>query len=248
MTEQRLDRQTGLQTNPKQENLTMQVHDLSAFRESAAQMKTREGFGGTFVNFNGETGHWTIGSGDNKKIVEGRRLVVGVSLLMVGWQKFVSNKPFYDDVGFVRNRHQPRPRKELGDLNRTHWRNDVDPWQPTYFLAALDPETREHFMFATNSGGGKDALSDLQTAFADHNEARPDKVEQWPFVELSSESYINSFGKKIHKPLFEILDWLDPPPNFQAVTPPATTVPKIEHKPGAATSGDGAEIDDEIPF
>lgn len=124
------------------------MNDLSAFREAAAQMRSREGFSGAFINFNGERGEWSTGSGDKKTIIDGRKLIAGVALILRGWQKFVGNKPFYDSVGFVRDRHQPRVRKDLGDHDETHWRNGVDPWKLTYFLPALDPETRQHFMLS----------------------------------------------------------------------------------------------------
>jgi len=225
------------------------MHDLSAFREAAAAMRSREGFSGAFINFNGERGEWTTGSGHKKMIINGHRLVVGVSLMLAGWQKFVGNKPFYDSVGFIRDRHQPRPREELGDHDKNRWRDGADPWKLTYFLPAHDTETRQHFMFVTSSGGGKDALAALQAIFVEHNEARPDQVPQWPMVELSADSYTNNFDKKIFVPIFDIIDWLDPPLSFQAVTPPPNTVAKIEHKPDPfeAADHDQPPFDDDIP-
>ena len=230
------------------------MNDLSAFREAAAQMKSREGFGGTIIKFNGETGHWTAGAGSKKTIIDGRRLVLGVWLILRGYQKFVDSKPHYHSLGFVRDRHQLPTRDMLGDLDKTCWRNNRDPWQITYYLPALDPDSRQHFMYTTDSAGGQDALSALQTAFADHSDAHRNAVPQWPLAELASDSYTNSYEKRIHIPIFQILEWLDPPPNFQAVAPPPNTLPKIEHKPADGRTIDATaqpanqNMDDEIPF
>jgi hypothetical protein len=125
--------------------------------------------------------------------------------------------------------------------------------------AGAGPRNATTFYVVTTSDGGKDALAALQVAFAEYNEARPDKEPQWPLVELTSDSYINSFSKKIFFPIFDILDWQDPPANFQAVTPPPNTVAKIEHKPDFDEAADaatdkataqpiGQDLNDAIPF
>ena len=79
-------------------------------------------------------------------------------------------------------------------------------------------------MFVTSSAGGKDALATLQADFVEHNEARPDKDPQSPLVELLVDSYFNSYNKQIFVPIFDILNWLDPPADFHAVTPPMSAV------------------------
>ena len=237
------------------------MSDLSAFRNAAAAMRSREGFGGAIINFNHERGEWTTGSGEKKTIIDGRTLVAGFSLILFGWQKFADKRPVYADVGFVRDRHEPCARDALDDREKFTWRNGVDPWKQTYFLPALDAEAHQHFMIVTNSVTGKDALAMLQIAFVEHNETRPDRPPQWPIVALANDgSFESQHGKKIWKPLYEIVSWTDPPPNFQAVTPPPAAA-AIEHAKGngAATATElplatanqkpaGNEMDDEIPF
>jgi hypothetical protein len=217
-------------------------------------MRSREGFGGAIITFNHDRGEWATGSGDKKTIIDGRKLVAGVGLLLVGWQKFVDKKPFYADVGFVRDRHVPRTREKLDELGKVGSKDD--PWKLTYFLPAQDPETRQHCIIVTHSTTGKDALAMLQIAFVEHSETQPDRAPQWPIVTLANDgSFISQHGGKIWKPLYEIVDWTDPPPNFQAVTAPPDTA-KIEHKPdlfAVAAGGAGAlpidqDTGDEIPF
>jgi hypothetical protein len=64
------------------------MNQLAAFRNSASQMRSREGSGldGDFAGFNGETGKWRAGK--NKTDIAGRRLVAAVYHLITGWQKF----------------------------------------------------------------------------------------------------------------------------------------------------------------
>jgi hypothetical protein len=217
--------------------------NLTAFRTSANTMRSGEAraFDGDFVSFNGETGGWRAGK--NKTDIDGRQLVADVFDLLLGWQKYKEKekKTVYAGCGFVRDGHQPSKRNELDERDSTYWqRHNKDPWQLNYYLAMGDPETREQFIYSTNSGGGKNALAALQTAFADHNEDRAPDNYEWPVVELASDSYVNSMDKKIFKPIFDIVSWEKPPAWFRPPKPPATTIAAgaIEHKPDSNNDPD----------
>jgi hypothetical protein len=230
------------------------MNDLSAFRQAAAAMRSRTGFDGTFFTLNGESGHYA--GGKDKTIMDGRKVLADVFNLCVGQQKFADGKPIYIDVGFVRDRHMPRPREQLGDLDKSRWRNGVDPWQLAYYPPAYEEETRQRYIFTTSSTGGKDALATLQEAFADHNETLA--AAQCPVVELLSDSYVNNFGKRIYFPIFGIVGWVDQPSFFRAVTPPPSAALIV--KPplaleangsdfgGAETDRRSGDMNDEIPF
>jgi len=189
--------------------------NFSSFRSSAAAMRSRKGFDGTFVTFDHETGEWRAGI--NRTGITGRQLVAAVYDLFVVWQRFFAGdrKFHYASAGFVRDGHQPPARDRLPDRNPDHWEKpDRDPWQLVWYLALFDQETREQFLYSSGSDGGRQTLAALQEAFADHNEGRGSL--EWPIVELSSDSYVNKkTGMKVYKPLLEILNWVTPPAAFR---------------------------------
>jgi hypothetical protein len=221
------------------------MNDLSIFRRAAAEMRSGSGFTGEFLKFSGEDGHWTCGK--DKTTVDDRKLIVAVPDLLVGWQKFKDKQSISYGIGRIADGHIPPPRDELDENDEKRWRNKRDPWQLTYFLGCFDPETQPQFVFATTSAGGRDALANLQDAFVKHNEVRATVPWQWPLIELSSDSYINSFGKKIFVPIFHVLSWSDPPAGFKAIQPPATT-PLIATKSNGSDPPSRDEMDDDIPF
>jgi hypothetical protein len=233
--------------------------DFSVFRQSAAGMRSRAAaFAGfIFTKFNSETGNWLAGGGSKGEptIINGRRLLAAVPDLLVGWQKFEDNKPIHVGIGRVRDSHVPPTRDTLDDNDSKRWRKkDVDPWALTWYLALYDLETRETFVFTTGTSGGKDALAELQDAFADHNESA-DTVE-WPLVELGSDNYTNSFGKMIYRPQLNNVGWEPSPIGFKSISqPPDTSL--ITRKPALAPIKSGGnngyggrdhDMDDEIPF
>jgi hypothetical protein len=226
--------------------------DLTAFRTSASTMRSGEAraFDGDFVTFKHDSGEWLAGKA--KTDLSGRRLVAAVFHLILAWQKYQdqdgkSGKYVYAGAGFVRDNHKLVPREQLDERNKDRWKNDQDPWAPTYYSAKFDPETREQFVWTTNSGGGKDALAVLQDAFADHNEGRALTDYEWPIVELGSDWYINSYKKKIFKPILDNVGWCKPPAAFRLPKPPATSTRLRVIKPGEVPSPSG-DPDDEIPF
>ncbi len=229
------------------------MSDLSAFRHSAAAMRSRgAAFGGTFVKFNGESGDWSFKKDRETTVINGRRLVADVSDLLLGWQKFEDDKPIYAGTGRVRDGHLPPARATLDAQDKKRWRNNLDPWSLTHYLALGDLETSEQFVFTTSSAGGRDCLAILQDAFCDHNEERDGTEYEWPVVELASTNYVNSFGKKIFVPCLDILGWAPPPNGFKAIKPPADATKAIELNKMLALPMKKElahdDMDDSIPF
>jgi hypothetical protein len=202
------------------------MNDLSAYREIASALRSRvEGFDGfTHASFNGETGKYRAGK--NKTDISGKRFVAGAHNVISGWQNYSAGdrKFYYGGHSYVRDGEEPLLRAQLPDRNEAYWlKSGQDPWSFCFYLPLFDEETREHLILTTSSSGGKDAVSDLIMAFADHNDGRDPTDYEWPIVELSSDSYINTHDKRIFKPIFDIVGWIKPPAAFRLPKPPATT-------------------------
>lgn len=234
------------------------MSDFSVLRNAARALRSRTGFEGSFAKFNGETGLWTRGSKDKATVIDGARFLADVRNALTGWQKFgPDSKPVHAGVGALMTQHELPARDTLGDLDQNRWRGGNDPWEVTCWLALFDLESRERLIFSTSSSGGRDALGILLEAFCDHNEVLEEAAEEWPLIELVSESYNNSFGKLIHKPIFDLCSWEMPPNDFRAkaLKPPAppplpnASALKLESAKSTVKQPAGAcDMDDEIPF
>jgi hypothetical protein len=240
---------------------------LDPFREMAAAMRSRQGFDGTILKFN--KGRWTAGKDQNE--MNDQQLIAHVDQLMFGYCKWKDKRPVDYRVGFVRDRYKPPPRYKLGDNDPSKWeKGDTDPWQMTFFLPLTQPNSSERYIYPTTSGHGKDALANLQEAFADNRELHPEDADKLPLVSLSGDHYPHPEYGRVETPAFDIVRWVDPPVDMKVIKPPASATPflAIEHnsqsppesgsEPGIGTpqrrapvrkSGDGfADFEDDIPF
>lgn len=213
------------------------------FREMAAAMRSRTGFDGQMLAC--KKGVWTAGR--DALVMNDAEIIALVEQLMVGWCRWRDNKPVDYRVGFVRDRFKPPNRSELGDNDSSRWeKRDRDPWQFTFFLPLVDPETAALYIFSTTSAGGKDALADLSELFADGRE-RQENVGKAPRVALQAERYTHQEWGRIDKPRLTVVGW-DAPPAIKPIRPPASLTiehvdaPQLEHKPRRG------ELDDDIPF
>jgi hypothetical protein len=213
----------------------------------AAAMRGRVGFDAIMLAF--KKGFWTAGK--DAVDMDGEELIALVSETMFGWVKWQDKRPVDYRVGFVRDRFEPPRRDELGDDDSSQWErrggDRVDPWVFTYFLPLVDPETGTLYIFSTTSGGGKDALADLQELYADGLEL-PENAGKAPLVALSGDSYPTRDYGEIQRPIFKIVAWVDRPA-IKPIRPPVSAAlaigrvaaPLIEHKRN--------DIDDpDIPF
>jgi hypothetical protein len=234
------------------------MNDLSGLRDAARAMRSHVAFEGyKFVRCNGETGKWLTGNKAKAVEIGGRKFIADPRNALVTWLRFdADGKPQYAGAGRLIDKHEPPARETLGDLNKSRWKNGVDPWRLTLMLALTDPATLERYIYSTDSGGGRDALGVLLDSYCDHNAAAADEMaEQVPLVELASDSYVNSFGKRIHTPQLDILEWVDPPDALllKRLKPPPSPLPagspalKLVPALPVAKNG-GGEMDDEIPF
>ena len=200
------------------------------FKKYAAKARSRQGFDATLLKFSGDNGAWTIGKKPDLVDCNGRRLVADVPDMMHGHLKFDDNVPIYD-LCHVDSDVAPRPREALGDLDKSLWRNGTeDPWRWIAALPLFDLQTHEILLFTTSSMGGLDATGVLSEAYADNVEMHPEDVNRLPVIELGSDSYVNSKGKKIFNPIFDIVGWEERPTSVRRIKPPPPPVLAIENQ------------------
>jgi hypothetical protein len=240
----------------------MNESELEYLRRYAAAARSRGGFGVSFLKCDGNNGQWSAGK--DKTDMSGRRLAADVPDAMYGFQKFENRKPIYV-IGRIGDGYQPPDRSTLGDTDLDRWINGKDPWAFVVLLPMFDPETREPFIFTASSDGGKDAVTALVDAVVDNVFLHPNATNQLPVCELASDSYVNSRGKEIFKPIFEIVGWDARPTAVRHIKPPPIDMLALEHKTEAsepvevvspkpkrqrvaAGGGGRADMDDEIPF
>jgi hypothetical protein len=121
-----------------------------------------------------------------------------------------------------------------------------------------DFETHEPYLFTSQNKGGRDDVANLVDALFDCYDAHPQDVDKLPICDLSSDSYINTHGKRIFFPIFEIVGWTGRPAEIRRIKPPPVDTLAIEHKsePAASTppvkptasAKPARDMDDEIPF
>jgi hypothetical protein len=269
-----LRRQAGMQCvgisttddffTPTQRSVPMHDNELEFLRRYVSVARSHSGFGVSFLKCDGNSGQWKAGK--DRTDMNGRRLVADVPDAMHGWQKFESNKPIYV-IGRICHGYQPPERDTLGDTDRNRWHGGKDPWHPVVLLPMYDPETREPFLFTSTNDGGKDAVTALIDAVVDNVALHADDTNKLPVCGLASNSYLNSHGKEIFVPIFEIMNWTERPEAVRRIKPTPIEMLAIEsnvvseesksaaspskRKPqqvAAGGGGGGGIIDDEIPF
>jgi hypothetical protein len=229
--------------------------DVAAFRAMAAAMRSRQGFDGTLLKF--EKGTWRAGKTGTE--FTGAKLIAHVPELMWGWTKWEERKPSDYRVGLVREHFLPAKRAELGDLDPNFWgfrgSERVDPWQFGFHLSLSDPNDGQLYVYSSGTAGGKDALANLQDAFADHVEAFPAEAEKLPLICLDAGSYLHPNYGRVAVPHLDIVGWVDPPTGIKQIQPPAPPP-----APGSGAAELAAieapiklpnrrdEMDDSIPF
>ena len=224
---------------------------LENFRRTAAAMRSGKGFNGVYLKF--VKGTWSAGK--DEEASNGRELVAHVDQTLHGWTKRGRDKKPVDyHVGRVGGDYVVPERFQLGDNDDEKWPLDgrgmpADPWQFGYLLPFTDPKTDEFFVFTTSSAGGKDALSDLLTAYADNAEFDPDDVDKLPLVTLETEHYSHPEYGRVDKPTFDIVDWVEPPDGHKTLEPPTPVVSLLPlSDPAAQIEHKRDRMDDQIPF
>jgi hypothetical protein len=198
---------TGTGTGTAVSNL-----DMNYFETYAAQV-TQKQIVGRLLKFN--KGDYLAGE-DNEELPIGTKLAANMDQLMVGWIKWVDNKPEQQIMGLVVEGYKPPKRTELGDDNEELWEEDSqgkrrDPWQFSNYLLMKEPGSArtsddELFTFALSSRGGLNAVGELCKVFGKEMRKRPD---EYPIVELKVGAYDHpnkEFGR-IKYPILEVVGW-----------------------------------------
>jgi hypothetical protein len=184
-----------------------------------------EGADGVPCRFDGKSGVWKSGLGDDAATIpSGTQLVAQMEFLAFVWNKWVNNKRVDRKVAIVGNWEVPLRRDQLDDHDTSRWELDDesqprDPWQQSLELGLLDIETGEMLVFATNSVGGKTAIRKLSAAYGRGQKKFP---RHNPIVELGASGYQHRIKTRgyIHVPTLAIVGW---EPRDDADEPPQKT-------------------------
>jgi hypothetical protein len=238
--------------------------NVDAFREMAAAMRSRQGFG-AIIKFTKDIG-WTANKDTD---LNGAQLLALAADIMHGFVLWLDGKPAEYHIGFIRSNFKPPRRDMLGHTDKSLWKYDNDPWQATVAVPLLDLNDGALFTFTTSSQGGKDCVANLLDAFSNNLEMHPGDARKLPLVALSRDSYKHASYGKVAIPLFDVVKWIEPPPDLKPILPPAPPSGPMfgliehEHKPidrddrliehvDRPIQNNGyqspTEIDDDIPF
>jgi hypothetical protein len=180
------------------------------------------GMPGTLMSF--KQGEYIIGTGNDKKTKKHPfEYVANVPNLMFAWRKWEDGRPLTPHTCYPLIGQALPARKELGDNDESEWevrkhpngkpRLDengqpqvIDPWSQVAILMLRDEKTNELFRFETDSFGGKRAVIDLVSAFAEQGKRQPDKL---PVIVMDAAKKTR-FGtdEKYFVPVLEIVDWV----------------------------------------
>jgi hypothetical protein len=186
---------------------------------------------------------------DSRESPTGTRLVACMDTLETGWVFWDGGKPAQLCMGRVAEHFTPAWRKDLGDLDKSLWARDDrgearDPWQRTENLQLADPRDGKIYTFSTSSVGGRNALRDLCTDYANKRRQHP---KDHPVIKLGVDSYMHSNKQlgRIKTPLFVIVGWhakdsveLQPAQAVGNAPRPQLAAPPREEVPPWEPSGD----------
>jgi len=185
--------------------------ERNAFESYGDQVSTKF-LVGTLLKFN--KGDWLTGDNDSEVEV-GTRFVANMNQLMIGWIKWVDNRPDQQIMGALADNFQAPRRNTLGDEDEDEWELDTqgrprDPWQFSNYLVLKEPgedaSEENLYTFATSSKGGIGAIGELCKKYGKEMRIRPD---EYPIVEIGVHKYKHSnpeFGI-IKTPTFTIVGW-----------------------------------------
>jgi hypothetical protein len=196
----------------KNQNLPTQSGDRNVF-EAYGESAGSGLIVGDLLKFS--KGDWLAGQ-ENRAIAEGTKLLAVMDTLIVGWQKWESQRPVAYRMGLLIEGFVPPPREELGDNDEELWERDDndemrDPWALTNYMQLIDPKNAEQvFTFTTSSKGGLGAIAKLCREYGRARE-KEHREDQYPLVRLDIGSYQHrdrSLGR-IKFPSFSIVGWVD---------------------------------------
>jgi len=226
----------------QQENLptTQQTRALAqpstrnAF-EAYGQQMSISSITGTLIKFN--KGDWV--TGEDEDLDENLELVANMDQLMVGWIKWVDNRPAEQIMGPVAEGYQAPRRNELGDQDQNEWEVDDqgrprDPWQFSNYIVLKEPgqdaSEENLYTFATSSKGGLGAIGTLCRAYGKDMRTRPD---EYPIIRLGTDSYNHRVYGRTKVPLITVVGW-EPKAQFESAATGAAPSNQQEPAPTQA--------------
>lgn len=192
------------------------------FEELGEQLARQSSIVGSLLKFN--KGDWLAGK-DEEDIPSGTKLAVNMDQVMVGWVKWIDNKPDQQIMHSTKVMEEtgvrPAPRSELGDVDPTAWEVDTngkprDPWQHTMYLLMKEPgkkfSAEKAYTFTTSSTGGRSAVGKMMTKYGTERRSRPDSH---PIVELGVDSWVHPEYGRVKVPVLSLVGW-EPKSLFEA--------------------------------
>jgi hypothetical protein len=128
------------------------------------------------------------------------------------WQRWEDGKPVNDDLRITLNGQKHPLRETLGYDDESQWPAGLsgkpeDPWHDCGAMHILDEDTGQSYSFATNSYGGRLALTDLASSIRSYRAKRPGAK---PLIALAQRSWKTQYGMR-QRPDFPIQGWAEAP-------------------------------------
>jgi hypothetical protein len=202
------DKKKAELTLVKPETRELSNEQTNFFASYGAQV-SQKSIIGTLLKFN--KGDWLYGE-DNDEMEDGEQLIANMDQLLVGWIKWVDNKPAEQIMGLVSEGYQAPKRHTLGDTEEENWEVDDagkarDPWQFSNYLVMKRPgKNGDIFTFATSSKGGLNAIGELCKSYGKDMRVHPD---EYPTVEIGTHAYDHpkkEYGR-IKIPTLKLVGW-----------------------------------------
>jgi hypothetical protein len=227
-----------------------QVHPLDLYLENEPGGGTF--FEGEFINFNGQTGEWSLGRDKNKRAIGSTTpFLVNTAGMAIGHVKCVDGKIVDREIGLVVDGYQREAREELDDYPEHCWPfvdgKRQDPWLPTTCLPMRNTETDELVVYGPFSQSARKAIRKF---VAEVRRSNPGGME--PVVLLGSRPFPNKHGGVNYAPTFTIAGWEywngQPAPELPPINVPiAPRAPPTTIAPTRKTSVD-CDLNDDVPF
>ena len=229
-----------------------QVHPLNLYLENEPGGGTF--FEGEFINFNGQTGEWSLGRDRNKRTIGSTTpFLINTAGMAIGHVKCVDGKIVDREIGLVADGYQRKAREELDDYPEHCWPYNngerQDPWRPTTYLPMRNTETDELVVYGPFSPSARKAIKDFVAVVRRSNRGGMD-----PVVLLGSRRFPNKHGGINYAPVFTIAAWEywdgQPAPALSPIAvpiaPPAAPAPTMSAA-SRKSSGD-CDFNQDVPF
>jgi len=193
----------------------LQAHTLKASAFAAyGNATSQNAITGKLLKF--AKGFWVTGK-EETPFPASQKLTAIMDEALVGWIKWVDQRPEQQLTGRIAENYRPQKRDELGDLEEDLWDVDdrgapKDPWQLTNILVLRKTGTDgkdndDLFTFSTSTKGGVSAFGALCTIYA--KEMREHGEDLYPVIQLETSSYKhpNKHYGTIQTPVFKVVDW-----------------------------------------